>query len=106
MKSKRKQLGKEIEKVVFPLAEHVKEMPNDYVSFVEELKGYIKKEKLTTILNANQRMIIMYWHIGQAILTKQEDEGWGAKVIDRLSTDFKDAFPEETGFSPRNLKYM
>jgi hypothetical protein len=33
-------------------------------------------------------------------------EGWGAKVIDRLSPDLKDAFPEMSGFSPRNLEYM
>lgn len=103
---KRKQLGKEIEKVVFPLAENINEMPNSYVSFVEELKGFIKKEKLATILNANQRMMMMYWHIGKAILNKQEAEGWGAKVIDRLSADLREAFPEESGFSPRNLKYM
>ncbi len=106
MKSKRKQLGNEIEKVVFPLAVNLKEMPDGYISFVDELKGFIKKEKLATILNANQRMIIMYWHIGKAILLKQEIEGWGAKIVDRLSLDLKIAFPEETGFSPRNLKYM
>lgn len=106
MKPKRKQMGNEIEKVVFPLAENKKEMPIGYTSFVDELKGFIKKEKLATILNANQRMIVMYWHIGKAILTKQETEGWGAKIVDRLSLDLKTAFPEETGFSPRNLKYM
>jgi predicted nuclease of restriction endonuclease-like (RecB) superfamily len=103
---KRKQLGNEIEKVAFPLVQNVKEMPDGYFSFVKELKDFIKKEKLATILNANQRMIMMYWHIGKVILNKQEAEGWGAKVIDRLSTDLKEAFPEETGFSPRNLKYM
>ena len=31
---------------------------------------------------------------------------WGAKVIDRLSHDLKSAFPEMSGFSARNLKYM
>lgn len=36
----------------------------------------------------------------------QQNEGWGSKIIDKLSTDLKGAFPEETGFSPRNLKYM
>lgn len=106
MKSKRKQLGKEIEKVVFPLAENISEMPNGYIAFVDELKGFIKKEKFVSILNANQRMILMYWHIGKAILAKQDTEGWGAKIVDRLSVDLKNAFPEETGFSPRNLKYM
>lgn len=77
-----------------------------YYSFLDELKGLIKKEKLAVILNANQRMILMYWYIGKAILAKQEAEGWGAKIVDRLSVDLKNTFPEEMGFSPKNLKYM
>jgi hypothetical protein len=32
--------------------------------------------------------------------------GWGTKVIDRLSTDLRREFPEMSGFSSRNLKYM
>lgn len=106
MDSKRKQRGKLRENVVFPVAESKSEMPANYSSFVEELKVFIQKEKLTSILQSNQRMILMYWHIGNSILLKQEQEGWGTKVIDRLSFDLKEAFPEETGFSPRNLKYM
>ena len=51
-------------------------------------------------------MICLYWSIGRAILEKQEKEGWGAKVIDRMSKDLKSAFPEMSGFSPRNIKYM
>ena len=43
MSSKRKQLGKEIGQVVFPLAENVADMPNGYISFLDELKGFIKK---------------------------------------------------------------
>jgi predicted nuclease of restriction endonuclease-like (RecB) superfamily len=30
----------------------------------------------------------------------------GAKIIDRLSSDLRDAYPEMTGLSSRNLKYM
>ena len=44
--------------------------------------------------------------LGRAILVKQEEEGWGTKVIDRMAKDLKDAFPEMSGFSPRNIKYM
>ncbi|MBL7794039.1 MAG: hypothetical protein JNK77_17050, partial [Saprospiraceae bacterium] len=40
------------------------------------------------------------------ILERQRNEGWGAKIIDRMSYDLKQAFPEMQGFSPRNLKYM
>ncbi len=49
---------------------------------------------------------MLYWRIGKEILVKQEHAGWGTKIIDRLSTDLRRAFPELKGFSPRNLKYM
>ena len=51
-------------------------------------------------------MVLLYWQIGRDILTRQEQEGWGAKVIDRLAADLRRAFPDMTGLSPRNLKYM
>jgi predicted nuclease of restriction endonuclease-like (RecB) superfamily len=44
--------------------------------------------------------------IGKAILNKQAEEGWGSKVIERISKDINDAFPDMSGFSPRNIKYM
>lgn len=51
-------------------------------------------------------MICLYWNIGNAILKKQKEEGWGTKVIDRISHDIKEIFPDMKGFSPRNIKYM
>ena len=51
-------------------------------------------------------MVLLYWDIGKVIRNRQEKQGWGTKVIDSLSYDLKSAFPDMTGFSPRNLKYM
>ena len=48
----------------------------------------------------------MYWHIGTEILERQSQQGWGAKVIERLAHDLKASFPEMKGFSSSNLKYM
>lgn len=36
----------------------------------------------------------------------QEQKGWGSQIIDNLSKYIKNEFPESTGFSVRNLKYM
>ncbi len=55
---------------------------------------------------ANSAMVLLYWDIGRMILDRQEREGWGAKVIDRLATDLREGYPDMKGFSPRNLKYM
>lgn len=54
----------------------------------------------------NQQLVATYWAIGRDILERQEQEGWGSRVIERLSMDLRTEFPEAQGFSPRNLKYM
>jgi hypothetical protein len=53
-----------------------------------------------------RELVLLYWQIGRDILGRQEDEGWGTKVIDRLAGDLRRAYPDMTGLSPRDLKYM
>ena len=57
-------------------------------------------------LAVNSELILLYWQIGNAILARQAEQGWGAKVIERLAHDLRSAFPDMKGFSSRNLKYM
>ncbi len=106
MSKKRKQRGKEKDKVVFPVPESLVNLPSDYPNFIAELKNKIAKERLKTVISANVSMLLLYWEIGNAILKQQKNEGWGTKVIDRMSYDLKQEFPAIKGFSPRNLKYM
>lgn len=106
MNKKRKQRGKEMKGLVFPVAENLSAMPESYQSFITQLKKQIKSERLKTILSANSAMVVMYWNIGKSIVERQKSEGWGSKVIDRMSHDLKEEFPDMAGFSPRNLKYM
>jgi predicted nuclease of restriction endonuclease-like (RecB) superfamily len=81
-------------------------VPAEYAAVLDELKNRIQSERLHVTMAANSAMVLMYWDIGKVILDRQEHQGWGAKVIDRLSHDLKTAFPDMSGFSPRNLKYM
>ena len=102
----RSHLGKKKEGVLFPVAPSTGKMPKSYVVFLSDLKKRIQQERLRVVLASNSAMVIMYWDIGQKILKKQQLEGWGAKVIDRISFDLNKAFPDMKGFSSRNLKYM
>ena len=102
----RKRMGKDKDGVIFPVAPNLSEMSDSYLDFIEEIKKEIQNQRISVVLNANSSMICLYWNIGKAILQKQEEEGWGAKVIDRMAKDLKDAFPDMSGFSPRNIKYM
>ena len=99
-------MGKNKDGVIFPVAPNLSEMSDAYLKFIEEVKSEIQKQRISVVLNANSSMICLYWNIGRAILKKQEEEGWGTKIIDRMAKDLKDAFPEMSGFSPRNIKYM
>ena len=102
----RKHMGKNKEGVIFPIAPNLSEMSEDYLDFINDIKEKIKKQRMSIVLNANSGMICLYWSIGKEILEKQEKEGWGSKVIDRLAQDLKETFPDMSGFSARNIKYM
>lgn len=90
----------------FPVAPPRLELPRDYAKTLGEIKQRIQQERLRVVLAANSAMVLLYWDIGRMILDRQERAGWGARVIDRLAADLRDAFPDMKGFSPRNLKYM
>jgi predicted nuclease of restriction endonuclease-like (RecB) superfamily len=90
----------------FPSASPRTSLPSDYAGALAAIKSRIREERLRVVLSANSAMVLLYWDIKQMILVRQERAGWGAKVIDRLAADLREAFPEMRGFSPRNLKYM
>lgn len=105
-KTERKQRGRVDRTVMFPIAPSKAELPEDYPKWLADLKHRIQSERLRIVITSNAAMILLYWDIGQRILEKQRVQGWGAKIIDRLSLDLHEQFPEMRGFSPRNLKYM
>ena len=80
--------------------------PAGYSDWLAELKTRIHSAQQRATLAVNRELVLLYWQIGRDILVRQAEQGWGAKVIDRLAHDLRTAFPTMKGFSPRNLKYM
>jgi predicted nuclease of restriction endonuclease-like (RecB) superfamily len=77
-----------------------------YGRLLADIKARVHAAQIRAGLAANRELLVLYWDIGRLILDRQKAEGWGAKVIDRLSRDLQNEFPGQQGFSPRNLKYM
>jgi predicted nuclease of restriction endonuclease-like (RecB) superfamily len=77
-----------------------------YDAFLKDVKERLKVAQIRATVSVNTEQILFYWWLGRQILDKQSSEGWGTKVIERLSHDLKTAFPDMQGFSPRNLLYM
>ncbi|BAZ18134.1 hypothetical protein NIES4071_100170 [Calothrix sp. NIES-4071] len=77
-----------------------------YDDFLNFLKERIRNAQVRAVLSVNRELVLLYWQIGNEILTRQQQQGWGAKVIEKLATDLRKTFPDMKGFSARNLKYM
>lgn len=78
----------------------------DYGSMLGDLKSRIQQTRLKAVSAVNVEMLRLYWDIGRMLLGQREQHGWGGKVVQRLSADLRNAFPEQQGLSPRNLQYM
>jgi len=76
---------------------------SDYPGFLAGLKERILQARTSAARAVNREMILLYWDIGRGIVEKQRFLGWGEAVIDKLSRDLRNAFPDLTGFSSRNL---
>jgi predicted nuclease of restriction endonuclease-like (RecB) superfamily len=79
---------------------------NSYRDLLVRLKEQIRTAQVRASAAVNQELVLLYWGIGSEILSRQNQDGWGAKVIDQIASDLREAFPEMKGLSLRNLKYM
>jgi len=78
----------------------------EYFKFLNDLKNKIKQSQYQAYRTVNKELISLYWDIGKSIVEKQEKLGWGQKIIQQLAEDLQKEFPQNSGFSERNLKYM
>jgi predicted nuclease of restriction endonuclease-like (RecB) superfamily len=78
----------------------------DYLAFLTELKGRITSARLNAARAVNRDLILLYWDIGRSIVQRQQTQGWGKAVVEMLSRDLRNAFPQMRGFSANNLWLM
>ncbi|MBS0624377.1 MAG: DUF1016 family protein [Verrucomicrobia bacterium] len=77
-----------------------------YNEFLKEIKEKIRNTQLKAAIAASRELIKLYWELGRDIVEKQEREGWGSKVLERISKDLQNEFPGVEGFSRANIFRM
>ena len=76
---------------------------SEYLNTVESIKQEIRAAQYRASVSINRDLLLLYHTIGNTI---NEHKTWGSKFIESLSSDIKLAFPDASGYSVRNLKYM
>ena len=79
---------------------------NEYQRWLQHLFEEIDKQRLKAVMQLNAATLQHYWWLGNDIIQKQKEQGWGANVINRLSGDLLERYGSDSGYSPRNLGYM
>ncbi len=80
--------------------------PQDYASFLQEIKQQIRDRQLRALRNVNRELVELYWALGELIHQKQMMLGWGKSVVQTLAQDLQAEFPGRNGFSANNLWLM
>lgn len=77
-----------------------------YINWVVSLKDKIHSAQIKAAIAVNEELISLYWEIGKSIVEKQEQNRWGAKIIEQLAKDLRHDLPDTNGFSRTNLFSM
>ena len=59
-------------------------LPNDYRETLNLIIQKIQLAQQKAVISANITLLDLYWEIGNVILKKKKEQGWGAKVIETI----------------------
>ena len=76
----------------------VNSLPSDYRMLLQSVKKQIQESRIRAYRAVNKELVKLYLNIGEEIATRQERDGWGKSVVERLSLDLRKEFPSKSGF--------
>ena len=77
-----------------------------YLEWLSDVKARLCQSQIKTAIRVNTAMLEFYWSIGRDLVAMRAEERWGAGVVKQFALDMRQAFPDVTGFSDTNVKYM
>ena len=77
-----------------------------YVQWMADIKQRFRQSQVKAAVRVNTAMLEFYWSVGRDLVALRAEERWGAGVVKQFALDMRQAFPDETGFSYSNVKYM
>ena len=85
---------------------HDVHLDDDYTQWLVELKTRYRSAQIKAAVKVNAEKLLFNWQLGRDLVLKKAEERWGTGVVEQVSLDLHEEFPNDKGFSTRNLWYM
>ena len=81
-------------------------LDSDYVNWIHDVKQRYISTQIKAAVKVNTERLYFNWQLGRDLVERKAEEKWGKGIVEQLSLDLQDEFPDATGFSARNLWNM
>lgn len=88
------------------VSSHDVHLDSDYVQWIYEIKERFRKAQIKAAIKVNSEQLLFNWQLGRDLTMRKVEEKWGSGIVEQLSLDLKNEFPDIKGFSTTNLWYM
>jgi predicted nuclease of restriction endonuclease-like (RecB) superfamily len=79
------------------------QIDKNYAAFLNTIKSKILSARIRAYRGLNRELIKLYWDLGETIVERQKQHGWGQSIVEKLAKDLQAQFEGREGFSANNL---
>ena len=81
-------------------------LDSDYIQWIHDIKERFRNTQIKAAIKVNSELLLFNWQLGRDLVMRKVEEKWGSGIVEQLSLDLKNEFPDIKGFSTTNLWYM
>lgn len=88
------------------VSSHDVHLDSDYVQWIHDIKERFRNTQIKAAIKVNSEQLLFNWQLGRDLAMRKVEEKWGSGIVEQLSLDLRNEFPDIKGFSTTNLWYM
>lgn len=96
----------ENQKDTYPVKGSDTNLNSEYYEWIGELKKRYTQSQIKAAVKVNSEKLLWNWQLGRDLVWRKAEERWGNGVVEQVSLDLQNAFPNEKGFGVVNIWYM
>lgn len=78
----------------------------DYTKWIYEVKSRYRNTQIKAAVKINYEQLLFNWELGRDLVLRKAEEKWGSGIVEQVSLDMRNEFPQALGFSTSNLWNM